>query len=201
MNAKSLALSRKAARAGAWARAAFLPPARPAGMRYLARPILLEEARPPYVVGATIVLACVLVAAFLAWAALVTLDETAAAPGEILPINHVQPVQHLEGGIVADIKVADGSHVEAGEALVVLDDTAFLADLERMRARQAALSYQVERLRAFALERAMAPAPALGHEALHADQLAIFEAQVKGRAAQLSVLREQIEDRRKELAG
>ncbi|GAB4155591.1 MAG: HlyD family type I secretion periplasmic adaptor subunit [Sphingomonadales bacterium] len=186
---------------GNWARKAFLPPREPAGLRYLARPVLLEETRPPYSLSAVIALTAALVIGFIIWAAVVTLDETAVAPGEILPINHVQPVEHLEGGIVAAILVGNGDKVEAGQPLLMLDDTQSMADLDRVRARHAALRYQIDRLRAFALEQPMPPAPELDHASLHQDQAAIFAAQVEGRRAQLGVMDNQIDDRRKEIAG
>lgn len=170
--------------------------------RFLSRSILLEEAGPPRAVFTTVTLCAFLVFGFLVWAAIVQLDEKTAAPGEILPINFVQPVQHLEGGIVAQILVQDGDDVKAGDPLVVMDDTAFLADLDRMRTRHAALTLQEERLRAFALDRTLDYSAFVeGFGELRDDQAAVFEAQSKARDAQLSVVRSQIEERRNELDG
>lgn len=39
-------------------------------------------------------------------------------------------MQHLEGGIVEEILVADGDSVDAGQTLIVLDDTAARAALD-----------------------------------------------------------------------
>lgn len=170
--------------------------------RYLARSIVLEEAGPPRAVLATILLCSALVFAFLVWAAIVRLDEKTAAPGEILPINFVQPVQHLEGGIVAQILVQDGDRVDAGDPLVVLDDTAFLADLERTRTRHAGLLFQEERLRAFALAKSLDYTTFdQNYSGLRDDQAAVFQAQNEARDAQLAVLKNQIEERRNELSG
>lgn len=170
--------------------------------RYLSRSALLEEIGPPRAVFTLVSLSAFLVFAFLIWAAIVKLDEKTAAPGEILPINFVQPVQHLEGGIVTDILVQDGDYVEAGSPLVVLDDTAFLADLDRVRTRHAALRFQEERLRAFALERSLDYGDFVESFAeIRNDQAAVFAAQSKARDAQLKVVQSQIQERRNELTG
>ena len=58
---------------------------------------------------------------FGAWAALVPLTDAAVAPAVVAPEGYRRTVQHLEGGIVSEIRVRDGSAVQAGEVLVVLD--------------------------------------------------------------------------------
>ncbi len=57
------------------------------------------------------------------WAALAPLDSAAIAPGIVIVQSNRKTVQHLEGGIVAEILVKEGDHVEAGQVLVRLDDT------------------------------------------------------------------------------
>ncbi|MFZ5609438.1 MAG: HlyD family type I secretion periplasmic adaptor subunit [Pseudomonadota bacterium] len=170
--------------------------------KYLARAVMLEESGPPRAVLFTIVICAGLVFAFLIWAAVVKLEEKTAAPGEILPINFVQPVQHLEGGIVARVMVRDGDRVAAGQPLVALDGTAFLADLARMRARHASLAFQEKRLRAFARDGDLDfSALAEDYDGLKDDQAAIFQSQIRGRDAQLEVVRNQIAEQHKELDG
>src|SRR5688500_10132175 len=58
---------------------------------------------------------------FGAWAALVPLAGAAVASAVVAPEGYRRTVQHLEGGIVHEIAVRDGSEVQAGEILVVLD--------------------------------------------------------------------------------
>ena len=60
---------------------------------------------------------------FGAWATLVPLSGAALAPGYVAPEGFRKTVQHLEGGIVSEILVREGSKVEAGDTIVVLDDT------------------------------------------------------------------------------
>jgi HlyD family secretion protein len=60
---------------------------------------------------------------FGTWAALVPLSGAAVAPAYVAPEGFRKTIQHLEGGIVSEIRVREGSTVEAGDVIVVLDDT------------------------------------------------------------------------------
>lgn len=55
------------------------------------------------------------------WAAIAPLSTAAIAPGEVTVESKRKTVQHLEGGIVAEILVKDGDRVAAGQVLVTLD--------------------------------------------------------------------------------
>lgn len=70
---------------------------------------------------------------FTIWSALAEVDQITRAQGKVIPAGHVQVVQNLEGGIVADILVNEGDIVEAGEVLIRLDDTQFASDLAEGR--------------------------------------------------------------------
>lgn len=80
------------------------------------------------------------------WAALAPLDGAAHAPGQVTVRSNKQLVQHLEGGIVRDILARNGDVVEAGEPLLVLDNTQSLAQLEIANAQYAALRAVESRL-------------------------------------------------------
>jgi HlyD family type I secretion membrane fusion protein len=69
------------------------------------------------------------------WAFLVPLSGAAVAPAYVAPEGFRKTVQHLEGGIVADIRVREGSTVEAGDVIVVLDDTRARAEYNAARAQ------------------------------------------------------------------
>ena len=58
---------------------------------------------------------------FLAWAALAPLDEGVPAPGVVASESKRKRVDHLTGGIVAELLVREGARVKAGDDLVVLD--------------------------------------------------------------------------------
>lgn len=83
---------------------------------------------------------------FFLWAVIGRLDVVSFAVGEVVPSSQVKTVQHLEGGIVADIQVREGDQVKAGQPLVVLESTASGADVEELNVRIAALTADVARL-------------------------------------------------------
>ena len=62
------------------------------------------------------------------WAAQAPLSSAAIAPGLISPDGERRAVQHLEGGIVKELLVHEGSTVEAGQPLLVLDSSASRAN-------------------------------------------------------------------------
>ncbi|MBJ7539828.1 HlyD family type I secretion periplasmic adaptor subunit [Marinomonas transparens] len=59
--------------------------------------------------------------AFIFWASFSPLDLVSMANGSIEPVNKVQTVQHLEGGIVQKILVREGQPVIKGQALIELE--------------------------------------------------------------------------------
>ena len=64
------------------------------------------------------------------WAGFAPLDGAAFAPGTVTVKSYKKTVQHLEGGIVSDIRVQNGDLVESGQPLLVLDATQPRASLE-----------------------------------------------------------------------
>lgn len=94
---------------------------------------------------ATCVAACV---SFLVWAAFGKLGVVSLANGEVIPSSQVKTVQHLEGGIVREIRVREGDTVKASQSLIVLESTASGADVIELKARLTGLQVQIARLRA-----------------------------------------------------
>lgn len=80
--------------------------------------LLASSRRPAFRTLAWLVIA--VIAAFFGWAAFAQLDEVASAAGEVVPIAKVKVVQHLEGGIIADLEVVEGAAVKQGQVLVQL---------------------------------------------------------------------------------
>jgi epimerase transport system membrane fusion protein len=70
---------------------------------------------------------------FGTWAAVAPLASAAIGPGLISVENYRKTVQHLEGGIVREIKVRDGELVVKDQVLLTLDDTQSKAQLEVLR--------------------------------------------------------------------
>lgn len=166
--------------------------------RLLSRSVILSELSPPGASRRLLWLTSALVLGFAIWASLIELDEVAVAPGDITPLSMVQPVQHLEGGIVQRIAVMDGERVRKGDLIVALDGRSLRADLRRVRARQAALQLQAERLRAFGEGRS-ARFAATEFGGLRSGEQAILRSQSDSRAAQLAVIESQRAGKRSEL--
>jgi len=117
--------------------------------RLLANAITLEESGPPRVFFWALVLVCVLIVAAVLWAAVTPFSEKVSAPGEIVPAGSVHVVQHLEGGIVAEILVRNGEAVVRGQPVMRLEPAASAAEFKQFRARRAALSQRAADFSAF----------------------------------------------------
>lgn len=82
------------------------------------------------------------------WAALAPLDGAAIAPGQVIVESQNRVIQHLEGGIVAELRVRDGDQVAKGEALVILSDTRARAELDVVESELREVLGREARLRA-----------------------------------------------------
>jgi epimerase transport system membrane fusion protein len=80
------------------------------------------------------------------WAGFAPLDGAARASGMVTVESYKKVIQHLEGGIVAEILVRNGDVVAAGDPLLVLDNTQSLAQLEIANAQFVALKSREARL-------------------------------------------------------
>jgi membrane fusion protein, epimerase transport system len=80
------------------------------------------------------------------WAAVAPLDGAAHAPGTVIVRSNKQLVQHLEGGIVSELRARNGDIVSAGDPLLILDNTQSLAQLEIVNSQYVALRAQEARL-------------------------------------------------------
>lgn len=192
-------------------RSGTLAPLRPGvdGLPAMAPDPVLDAPRPrtggPVLFGGIIFL--VFIVGFGAWSALAPLAEAAIAPGVIKVEGTRRTIQHLEGGIVREILVRDGSQVKAGDVLVRLDDIQADATMEATRAQRFALLAQDARLTA---EREMAQAIAFPEVLLaSADPRAqdavtlhrtLFEARRTSLNSQVEVLRARIEQQRAVIA-
>jgi multidrug efflux pump subunit AcrA (membrane-fusion protein) len=85
---------------------------------------------------------------FLIWALFSKLDVVALATGQVMPIQAVKVIQHVDGGRIASINVVDGQAVKEGEVLIRLNDTEPNAEYETLKAKYWGLYAKVERLRA-----------------------------------------------------
>jgi epimerase transport system membrane fusion protein len=80
------------------------------------------------------------------WSAVAPIEGAVHAMGVVSVKSYKKVVQHLEGGIVKEIRVQNGDTVKAGDVLLVLDSTQSAAQLEISNAQLVALSALEARL-------------------------------------------------------
>ena len=88
--------------------------------------------------------------ALLGWAAFAEIDTIVRAEGRIIPSARSQIIQHLEGGIIRSLAVAEGDAVERGQLLLTIDSTRAGATLAERKAKRAGLQARADRLVAVA---------------------------------------------------
>lgn len=67
------------------------------------------------------------------WASIAKLDKVTVGTGKVIPSSQLQVVQNLEGGIVKQVLVREGQHVEKNQQLLLIDDTIFRSDFREKR--------------------------------------------------------------------
>ena len=84
------------------------------------------------------------------WANGAVLDQRTSGEGRVIPSSQIQIqiVQNLEGGIIAEIFVAEGDTVTKGDVLIQLDDTQFASKVSEDLAMQYGLQAVIARLEA-----------------------------------------------------
>ncbi len=90
-----------------------------------------RNAMRPLVVAGVVIL--VVFGGIGAWSATAPIDSAVVAPGMIAVESDRRAVQHLEGGIVAEVAVKEGSIVKQGQLLMRLDETRTRAQEEVAR--------------------------------------------------------------------
>ena len=140
-------------------------------------------------------------AAMLMWASFAELDEVTSGAGKVIPSSQVQVVQNREGGIVQEILVVEGQVVEAGQPLLRIDNSEFVASLDEKSTKVLSLSAEVARLSAAATGASRVVFDAnLKQEAVEivAKQEALFAARKAENANKMNVLKRRLEQKRQE---
>lgn len=169
-------------------------------VRYLAQSAMLEESGMSLMSRLVVLTVCALVGAFITWAAVFHMEEVSVTFGSVVPKSSVHTVQHLEGGIVAEVLVDERELVSAGQPLLRLDPVQATADLEQLQARREGLLIRAERLRAVAEERDpdfSFAGPKFG--GLMADQLDIWQATRARKVSQGRVLEGEMLQKQQEI--
>ncbi len=106
---------------------------------------LSQSTRRP---GLTVWLIAATLGVFLVWAHFAWVDEIVRAQGQVVPSSRPQIIQNLEGGILAELSVAEGDEVQAGQTLARLQGTQYQAQVDDLTDQIAALDIRRLRLEA-----------------------------------------------------
>ena len=101
-----------------------------------------EKTRGP---SRTIWMIVLVAVVFVVWASVAWVDEIVRAQGEVVSSSRPQIIQNLEGGILAELNVAEGDLVEPGQTLARLYGTQYQAAVDELSDQIATL--EIRRLR------------------------------------------------------
>jgi HlyD family secretion protein len=155
-------------------------------------------------------LVCCFVLGLGTWSAFAPLESAAIAFGTVESESNRKTIQHLEGGIIREILVADGDVVRAGQTLISLEDTKTRAEVQSLQgqlwdamAREARLQAEQrgdERL-SFPARLETAQRESLAVALVLAGQQGIFETRRQVFQSQVAVNREKRSQVEKEIEG
>lgn len=103
--------------------------------------------RSPWWTSASFIL-LTLILALLAWSRFAEIEQITKGIGEVVPSSRIQVIQSLEGGILSELKVREGTVVAQGDPLVAIDPTRAESSFAEMNKRRQALLATVARLQA-----------------------------------------------------
>lgn len=162
--------------------------------------------------GRTILFGFVAIAVSLtalsAWAFVAPIKSAVIAPGVVSVDSYRKKIQHLEGGIIKEITVRDGDHVERGQVVVKLSDVAASATVARLQAQfYEALSltaqYTAERdgLDAIEFPRELTDAENSAARSAMQAQIRVFESKKQLLKHSLSVMKQKVLQSEEEVRG
>jgi HlyD family secretion protein len=150
----------------------------------------------------------VFVFGFGIWAIFAPLESAAIANGSVVSESSRKTIQHLEGGIIAQILVHDGDVVQAGQTLLRLDDTkartslaALQGQLWDARAREARLIAERDGAASIAFPTDMTANSGPGAAAALAGQQQIFSTRHSLQQSKAAAIRERINQVNEEING
>lgn len=144
------------------------------------------------------------------WAGFAPLESAALAPGLVRVEGDRKAVQHLEGGIVSKIIVANGDSVRADQPLLLLDATKDRAELQILQGRLYNKQALVNRLIAERDDQTQVVYDAILAEHgvdderarnAMANEDAIFAARLTDRQGEVSVLQQRVEQYQQKING
>jgi membrane fusion protein, adhesin transport system len=108
---------------------------------------VVERGHSP-VAGVLILSITAVFAGLLAWSALTEIEQVVLATGQVEPAGRVKIVNHPDGGRIAEVHVAEGQRVAAGEPLLTFDPELVRTELAELTGRFEVKSAEAARLQA-----------------------------------------------------
>lgn len=108
--------------------------------------LAIQESPPARLPRVVMYAVSALLAILLLWAAFGELDIIASAEGRLVPRSYIKLVQPADAGIVKEILVREGEHVQAGQVLLRMDAQESEADGRTLQTQRALRSLQLRRI-------------------------------------------------------
>lgn len=95
----------------------------------------------------------------LIWAGFSEIDEVVRGEGKVIPSGQTKILQHMEGGIVAEILVNEGDTVSVNQPIYRLEQASFTADLNEKGLEKVALQAKQQRLESLTYDKNLVYSP------------------------------------------
>lgn len=122
-------------------------------LRVMSKSNLLKEMTPPLMISFSIYTIVFGFFVLVSWASFTNVKEVVRAEGKIVPVGDIKRVQHFDGGLISEILIRDGDHVQENQVLIVLNNHSARADYERFKANAITILMDIERYSAFVEKR------------------------------------------------
>ena len=170
---------------------------------------LLPDVRLRWTVITGLLVVAAVFGGLTAWSLMAPIDGAVIATGNVQVESNRKTVKHLEGGIVAELRVREGTYVEAGDLLIRLDDAVDQASLalidsqlDELRARRARLVAEQNDVETLALPDALTERAHLPQVRDVVDgQTNLSEARRETRTAEKGLLLQRIEQLKNQIGG
>jgi len=150
--------------------------------------------------GRVIMTCALMLAAFIAWAAWFEIVEVSTGTGKVIPSSREQVIQSFEGGIVAQMNVAEGDRVQRDQVLAQLDPTKTESTVGESEAKYRAALASMARLRAEVSGKPLAFPDSLGDSAeLKEAETALYQTRRRGLEQTLAGIQDSLRLVRSEL--
>lgn len=162
--------------------------------------------RAPIILGVGAI--ALTIAAFGSWAFTAPIGSAVVAQGTIKPAGNRKKVQHLDGGIIKEIRVRPGATVTAGDVLFVLDGVQARARVSILQgavdaamATRARLIAERDGAAKITFPKALAERPSKAVAGILEQETRLFAARMQELTGQLSILKQRVSQLQEQIVG